>query len=137
MGFFSDSFSLSFSLLHRFTRHGESAMKCELFLAAALLVATFVAVPVEDDDEVELDDDECDCSKYTWDFCQKLEKEFLANKKLAAGSPKSHFQIAVKLAVMAYKRDHVVVCALLAMAMLTVKVSLSKQNPATWVPAPW
>merc|ERR1712170_195074 len=91
MGFFSDSFSLSFSLLHRFTRHGESAMKCELFLAAALLVATFVAVPVEDDDEVELDDDECDCSKYTWDFCQKLEKEFLANKKTCRWKSKDPF----------------------------------------------
>ena len=56
-------------------------MKVEFALAAILLSATVFAIPIEDDDEVEVDDDECDCSKYTWDFCQKLDKEFLSTKK--------------------------------------------------------
>jgi len=51
-------------------------MKVEFALAAILLSATVFAIPIEDDDEVEVDDDECDCSKYTWDFCQKLDKFF-------------------------------------------------------------
>lgn len=56
-------------------------MKVEFVLAAILLSTTIFAIPIEDDDEVEADDDECDCKKYTWEFCDKLDKEFLSTKK--------------------------------------------------------
>merc|ERR1712173_58326 len=57
-------------------------MKVEFACLAAILLSTAIfSVPIEDDDEVEADEDECDCSKYTWDFCQKLDAEFLSTKK--------------------------------------------------------
>merc|ERR1711879_349327 len=64
---------------NQFTSHN---MKVEFACLAAILLSTAIfAVTIEDDDEVEVDEDECDCSKYTWDFCQKLDKEFLSTKK--------------------------------------------------------
>jgi len=74
-----------------FTIHYLPTMKVEFVLAAILLSTTIFAIPIEDDDEVEADDDECDCKKYTWEFCDKLDKEFLSTKKTCRWKSKAEW----------------------------------------------
>ena len=66
-------------------------MKLEFAIAAILFSATIFGIPIEDDDEVEADEDECDCKLYTYEFCQKLDKEFLSTKKTCKWKSKAEW----------------------------------------------
>merc|ERR1711981_323329 len=77
--------------LSSLSHHSLFKMKVEFVLAAILLSTTIFAIPIEDDDEVEADEDECDCKTYTWEFCDKLNKEFLSTKKTCRWKSKAEW----------------------------------------------
>ena len=90
MSLFPRSVSQTFTFVSVYT---IDIMKLEFAIAAILFSATIFGIPIEDDDEVEADEDECDCKLYTYEFCQKLDKEFLSTKKTCKWKSKAESEI--------------------------------------------